>query len=169
LSINIKAHKTRTAKKLLTQSTCKKSYITLISMGYITPRIGIKSASMIAKKTWRYVMLYIGNAISFNSIVAGQGTLRYRKSTIGEVAALVANRNPVSYVGHKDMASVISKQLNKEIPCHRINISLRPGDRVILAQYIGPRLPEGATLLPEGARIDYFLVQVTDESPKMEF
>ena len=111
-------------------------------------------------------MLYIGNAISFNSIVEAQGALHYRKMTVKEVAAMIANRNPVSYIGHKDMANVISKQLGKEIPCHRINIWLRPGDTVILAQYIGQRLPEGATVLPEGARIDYFIVQVTDETKK---
>jgi hypothetical protein len=41
-----------------------------------------------------------------------------------------------------------------------------------VAQYVGPRLPEGTTRLPDGARIDYYLVAVpvqTQEVADFEF
>ena len=72
--------------------------------------------------------------------------------------------NCESCIGHADTANVLSKLLNCEISCNRVSIQLRQGERCIVAQYIGPRLPEGCKDLPEGARIDFFLV--TMESRK---
>jgi len=46
----------------------------------------------------------------------------------------------------------------------RPNLVLQPEDLVVVAQYIGPRLPEGATELPANARIEYFTVQIIDSS-----
>ena len=40
----------------------------------------------------------------------------------------------------------------------RPNLMFEPEDLVVVAQYVGPRLPEGATSLPENAKIDYFAV-----------
>ena len=56
-----------------------------------------------------------------------------------------------SAVGHADTARILSSILGKEIPTNRVTITLNPGDSAIVAQYIGPRLQEGATQLPEGA------------------
>jgi hypothetical protein len=39
-------------------------------------------------------------------------------------------------------------------------VSLVPGDRVLVGQYSGTRLPEGATTLPEGATIRWLVVSV---------
>jgi hypothetical protein len=47
------------------------------------------------------------------------------------------------------------------LACNRVNVSLKPGDAAIVGQYIGPRLPEGATTLPEGATIKWLLTEVT--------
>ena len=60
------------------------------------------------------------------------------------------------------MAKVVSNQLGIEIPTNRINVVLKPGDNVIVAQYIGPRLPEGTTTLPAGARVEFFKVNFSE-------
>jgi hypothetical protein len=43
---------------------------------------------------------------------------------------------------------------------NRANVSLAAGDRVLVGQYSGPRLPEGTTTLPEGATIKWLVVTV---------
>jgi len=48
-----------------------------------------------------------------------------------------------------------------DIQFNRETIKLRDGDNMIVCQYSGPRLREGATQLPPEAQIDYFLVEMT--------
>lgn len=66
----------------------------------------------------------------------------------------------ISVVGHADVAEIISAQLGVgvEIPVNRVSVSLRPGDTLVVGQYVGPRLPEGCKELPEGARIEWYMV-----------
>jgi hypothetical protein len=64
----------------------------------------------------------------------------------------------ISCVGHADVASVMSKILTVRVPFNRISVSLKEGDTLIVGQYVGPRLPEGATRLPEGAVIKWYVV-----------
>lgn len=70
------------------------------------------------------------------------------------------NYNLVSGVGHADTARLFSKLLRREIPANRINVVLSPPDVALVGQYRGPRLPEGATELPPGATIDWYLVSL---------
>ena len=65
-----------------------------------------------------------------------------------------------SYVGHPDTAAILSQELGVEVKPNRETMTLDAGDVLIVAQYVGPRLPEGATSLPENAKIDYFTVQI---------
>jgi len=103
---------------------------------------------------------YIGNAFAL-SMLQGSGTLRYQRASIEEVRRLVAETRPISFMGHADIARLVSQELAVyDVPVNRINVRLQPGDNVIVAQYMGARLPEGAKQLPEGARIDYYLVAV---------
>ena len=71
-----------------------------------------------------------------------------------------------NYIGHKDIANVVSNELGLPVEMNekRPNLLLNPEDVVVIAQYIGPRLPEGATELPPNARIEYFTVQIIDSS-----
>ena len=103
---------------------------------------------------------YIGNAFAL-SMLRGDGILRYQRASVEQVRLWVAQVRPISYMGHADIARIVSTQLGVEIPVNRVNISLRPGDNVIVAQYMGPRLQEGTTELPDGARIEYFLVALS--------
>ena len=68
-----------------------------------------------------------------------------------------------SAVGHADTAAVFSSALALPVPCNRISVALHPGDSAIVGQYSGPRLPEGATTLPDGATIKWLLVVVGEE------
>jgi hypothetical protein len=68
-------------------------------------------------------------------------------------------RSPIlSAVGHAGTAQLFSVLLDHEIAANRISIKLGPDDLAIIGQYVGPRLPEGATQLPEGATIEWWLV-----------
>lgn len=64
----------------------------------------------------------------------------------------------VSAVGHADTATLLGQELEREVPANRVSISLEPGDVLLVGQYVGPRLPEGATTLPEGATIEWWVV-----------
>lgn len=65
-----------------------------------------------------------------------------------------------SAVGHADTAAIFSSELRVPVITNRATVSLKKGDVVLIGQYRGPRLPEGATILPDGATIQWFLVTV---------
>lgn len=64
----------------------------------------------------------------------------------------------VSAVGHSDTARIFSGILGREVEPNRVSVRLEYGDIALIGQYVGPRLPEGATELPEGARIEWWAV-----------
>lgn len=66
-----------------------------------------------------------------------------------------------SAIGHAETAAIVSDILGVNLPANRCNVKLTRGEKIIIAQYIGPRLPEGATKLPEGAKIEFRMVEVT--------
>ena len=47
-----------------------------------------------------------------------------------------------------------------DIPNNRINVHLLPGDVIIVCQVMGGRLPEGATILPEGITLKWIKVDI---------
>jgi hypothetical protein len=63
-------------------------------------------------------------------------------------------------IGHAGTARIVGGQLGMELPMNRQSVKLELGEHLVVAQYVGPRLPEGTTELPDGARIDYFVVSV---------
>jgi hypothetical protein len=67
-----------------------------------------------------------------------------------------------SAIGHADTANIISALLGVEVPMARVSVPvLVPGDVHYLALYQGPRLPEGATALPEGATLSFYVLHAT--------
>ena len=101
--------------------------------------------------------MFILNAFSLNMIVGNADIV------VREVSESVAARfaaDCVSAVGHADTAAVFSSVLGVEIPCNRVTVALKDGDVALVGQYSGPRLPEGATSLPEGAAIKWLVVGV---------
>lgn len=70
-------------------------------------------------------------------------------------------------MGHADAAEAAQIRLREELPGeiiprlhNRIDVKLSPGDVALVAQYTGPRLPEGTTSLPEGAKLEWWLIEV---------
>lgn len=100
---------------------------------------------------------YLCNAFSLQ-MVADNADIRKRKVSTEEAASLV--KDAESAIGHADTAYLVGKQLGREVSCNRVNVSLKSGDAIVVAQYRGPRLAEGTTVLPEGAVIEYFTVEV---------
>lgn len=67
-----------------------------------------------------------------------------------------------SYIGHADTAHQLTKLLEVEVKTNRSNVNLCISDLCFVAQYKGPRLPEGTVTLPEGARFEFYQVAILD-------
>ena len=85
-------------------------------------------------------------------------------ASIVQVDATEIPADAVSAIGHADTAAVVSGIIGKEIPMNRVSISLKPGDVLYVAQLVGGRLPEGATVLPDGFSLRFLMVKVTPMS-----
>jgi hypothetical protein len=111
-------------------------------------------------------MLYIGNAFSLSMLTKPAATLWCRKIETEEVKDLLNTYKWSSCVGHQDLAQVLSNMLGIQIPANRDSITLDQWDRLIVAQYIGPRLPEGTKELPREAKIVFYVVEVVHYPPQ---
>ena len=99
-------------------------------------------------------MKYISNAFSLNMLSSEDFSL----IRVKEVAPSEIPHDVESVIGHKDTASVVSNIVGFETPFNRANLVMDCDDVLYVAQYKGPRLPEGATRLPEGASINFLEV-----------
>lgn len=95
---------------------------------------------------------YLGNAFSLNMVSVDTFTLFRAK----KIAPERVPTDAVSVIGHADTARVVGGILRREVPANRVTLHLQPGDELYVAQYTGPRLQEGATELPEGAKLEFF-------------
>lgn len=64
----------------------------------------------------------------------------------------------LSAVGHADTAALFGDVLGREVAANRVSVKIDAETLLLIGQYIGPRLPEGATTLPEGATIEWWTV-----------
>ena len=95
------------------------------------------------------------NAFSLNMLATFPATPRFEELTLDEVRTALVAGEWTSAVGHADTAAVFADTLGMQVPCARTTVSLHKGDTAIIGQYRGPRLPEGASKLPEGATIQW--------------
>lgn len=101
-------------------------------------------------------MAFITNSFSINMIASmDAASVKFTKISAADVPQTVE-----SALGHADIATVVSADLGITLPVNRVSNSLQKGDVIYVAQYVGPRLPEGAVALPEGATINYYKVEV---------
>lgn len=99
------------------------------------------------------------NAFSLSMLpVEAMNFIRVRKITPDEIPTDVE-----SAIGHQDTAKVVSSMLGFEVKPNRVSIKMSESDVLYVAQYTGPRLPEGATTLPEGANLEFFEVTFRKE------
>ena len=106
-------------------------------------------------------MIHLLNAFSLGMLDGQSAFLRFSPVPITSVRAQVAREGVQSHIGHADTAALLSALLDADIPMIRDGFSfvtLPADDAVIVAQYNGTRLQEGATSLPDGARIVFFEV-----------
>lgn len=116
--------------------------------------------------------MYICNAFSLKMLPkwVAVGLIAFKRLTLEQARALTAEAvacdDFTSAVGHADTAAIYSQQLGTHIPVNRTDARLIPGcaEDLLIGQFFGPRLPEGATVLPEGAEIQWILVTFNDDS-----
>jgi hypothetical protein len=77
-----------------------------------------------------------------------------------EKAAALLEQGYERCVGHADTAALFAKELGVPVAFNRTSVQLKRGESALVGQYTGPRLPEGTTVLPEGAAIQWKLVSV---------
>jgi hypothetical protein len=75
-----------------------------------------------------------------------------------ELCELTGGVQIISAVGHTDTAALFSTILDRPIAVNRVSVKLDNNSAILIGQYQGPLWPEGATTLPEGASIDWWLV-----------
>jgi len=103
----------------------------------------------------------VTNAFSIN-MLSGDATLKFDRVPL-DAMRLALSRWPwrekiTSAVGHADVAALFSAQLGIDVPVNRVTVEMDANTTLLVGQYKGPRLPEGATTLPEGATIEWWIV-----------
>lgn len=100
----------------------------------------------------------ITNAFSINMLTGNQ-QISFKKVDKNFVAGMISNGGFTSAVGHQDTAVIFSNVLGQKIKANRITITLDGDFTLVVGQYSGPRLQEGATVLPDDAKIDWWVVE----------
>ena len=102
------------------------------------------------------------NAFSLNMLATSAANIGVQETTAADAAYLIhKNGGPESCVGHADTAKIFGQQLLTEIPVARVTVQFSHDEFIVVGQYSGPRLPEGASVLPEGATIKWYVVHVS--------
>ena len=113
-----------------------------------------KSSELRGTRKGESIMHILANAFALSMLpLEALNFIRVKKINPNEVPADVE-----SAVGHESTAKVVSSMLGFEVKPNRVSIKLTESDVLYVAQYTGPRLPEGATTLPEGASLEFFEV-----------
>ncbi|MEM4360018.1 MAG: DUF1874 domain-containing protein [Candidatus Bilamarchaeaceae archaeon] len=99
------------------------------------------------------------NSISINMLPPGTGacTMKIQAISLEEARSLISAKAE-SYIGHEDLCRIL-KGMGLDVPFNRANFVAKDGDVALVVQYRGPRLPEGATRLPAGASLEFYIVE----------
>lgn len=100
--------------------------------------------------------LVVVHAFSINMLHPSTSNIQlmFSRITLDDAKGMISRAPWSSAIGHAETAKVVSATLGTEVPMNRANVVLQEETELLVAQYSGPRLPEGATSLPEGARIE---------------
>lgn len=98
----------------------------------------------------------LANAFSINMLSSSFHELMFTQVSVEDAKRLTAG-DISSHIGHADMAAVVGNLLGREVPTVRDTLKFR--GVLLVAQYSGPRLPEGTIKLPEGANVEFWLVE----------
>ena len=95
---------------------------------------------------------YVCNAFSLQMVNVDDYDMKVR--TISEEEFNNIKSVTPSAVGHADTANVLGVAMN------RVSVTLDKGDKIVVAQLVGGRLPEGSTTLPNGFAFKYKVVEI---------
>ena len=105
-------------------------------------------------------MLPLLNAFSLNMIKVQETQIVITEIPLDDVKYLMRSNECKSYIGHKDLAEIVSEQTQFSIPVSRENFAVGEVNKALVFQYNGPRLKEGTKTLPQDATIKYYYVKV---------
>jgi len=108
-------------------------------------------------------MKYLGNAFSLQMIDSDIDSYIIDVKNINIEQAKEEVCNAICVVGHQDTMAVINEQLNTEFNANRVSIKLGLDDKLIVAQLIGGRLPEGCSRLPDNFSLKYYIVTIKEK------
>ena len=95
----------------------------------------------------------VSNAFSLNMVEENNYGICVETVSLEDVV----NASPKSVIGHKELADSLA-QVWEGFTFNRETVTLGLLDTLYVIQYSGPRLPEGATSLPEGARLKFLRI-----------
>lgn len=105
-------------------------------------------------------MIVLSNAFSLNMLPPRTKDLKIHIQKVDTSKAKELLKDGfVSVVGHEDVARVIAHTLKISVPVSRSTFVWNKNVPILVAQYRGPRMKAGATELPKGAKIEFYLVQ----------
>lgn len=102
---------------------------------------------------------YLVNSFSINMIRDDVRIIERTHMDVEDVQNEIKNSTIISAVGHHDLTVILSDIVGEAIEFNRQTLSLGIGDRLIVAQYRGVRLPEGCTVLPNNSQIKFYLLE----------
>lgn len=100
--------------------------------------------------------VYLTNAFSLQMLPEGSAQV-----SVGPLALEAARQraqSAQSRVGHASTAALFQDALGVPVAVDRSSITLTSDDALLVAQYVGPRLAEGAVTLPAGASLRWVWV-----------
>jgi uncharacterized Zn finger protein (UPF0148 family) len=118
----------------------------------INPARNVKRRAERSKEKKMKTCDFLLNAFSLQMVEGDHGTILFREVPAPSREELLGI---TSAIGHADTAAVLGVEMR------RINVTLGPGSRVLVAQLVGGRLPEGATTLPDGFRFRFIEAEIT--------
>lgn len=98
---------------------------------------------------------YITAALSSRMVPDGHAVSLFDAPTEAARGIITSAKSTESAVGHEDTARVMAGLLGIPVEARRVDVMLAHGDIIVVAEYTGPRLAEGATALPEGATLRF--------------
>ncbi len=108
-------------------------------------------------------MIYLVNAFSINMLDRKAHKIEFTPITLDHAKKILNSSNCQSGIGHYDLANILSAILGLKVEVNRTTLKIEPNDTLMVAQYSGERLPEGATSLPAGAKVEFWVVQILPE------
>lgn len=113
-------------------------------------------------------MVYVVNAFSLNMLdLSKKLKVIIKPIKIEKIKDILDKNEYKSAIGHKDLVNIIYSEFGLEFEANRVSLKLNKKDSLIVFQYIGSRLAEGTTKLPENSTIKTY--KITESSVCFRF